>query len=61
MKILTIGQLVKKTHVNVETIRYYEQQGLIPEPPRSNSNYRHYPQDSVARIKFIKRRNWDSL
>lgn len=35
MKILTIGNLAKKAHVNVETIRYYEVRGLMPEPPRS--------------------------
>lgn len=53
MKNFTIGQLAKKTHVNVETIRYYERRGLMPEPPRSESGYRHYSQDSVARIQFI--------
>lgn len=50
---LTIGQLAKKAHVNIETIRYYERRGLIPEPPRSESGYRHYSQDSVIRIQFI--------
>jgi MerR family copper efflux transcriptional regulator len=55
MKILTSGQLAKKAHVNVETIRYYERRGLMPEPHRSESGYRHYSQDSIARIQFIKR------
>lgn len=55
MKILTIGQLGKKAQVNVETIRYYERRGLMPEPPRSESGYRHYTEDSIARIQFIKR------
>ena len=53
MKTLTIGRLAKKVNVNVETIRYYERRGLMPEPPRSESGYRHYPQESVARIRFI--------
>jgi MerR family mercuric resistance operon transcriptional regulator len=53
MKTLTIGRLAKKVNVNIETIRYYERRGLIPEPPRSESGYRHYSQDSVARIRFI--------
>jgi Hg(II)-responsive transcriptional regulator len=53
MKTLTIGRLAKKVNVNIETIRYYERRGLMPEPPRSESGYRHYPQDSVARIRFI--------
>lgn len=53
METLTIGRLAKKVNVNVETIRYYERRGLMPEPTRSESNYRHYTQDSVARIRFI--------
>lgn len=54
MKTLMIGQLAKKAEVNVETIRYYERRGLIPEPPRRESGYRQYSQDAVARIQFIK-------
>lgn len=52
---MTIGQLAKKAQVNVETVRYYERRGLIPEPPRRESGYRQYSQDVVARIQFIKR------
>lgn len=52
---LTIGQLAKKARVNIETVRYYERRGLIPEPPRSEAGYRKYPQSDVARILFIKR------
>lgn len=55
MKSLTIGQLAKEAKVNVETVRYYERRGLMPEPPRRESGYRQYPQGSVARIRFIKR------
>jgi MerR family mercuric resistance operon transcriptional regulator len=55
MEHLTTGQLAKKAQVNVETIRYYERRGLLPEPPRRASGYRQYTQDSVARIQFIKR------
>jgi MerR family mercuric resistance operon transcriptional regulator len=33
MENLTIGKLAKRANVNLETIRYYERQGLIPEPP----------------------------
>ena len=54
MKNLTIGQLAKKTQLNVETIRYYERRGLVPEPPRSDSGYRQYSQNAVARLQFIK-------
>ena len=55
MRSLTIGQLAKEAQVNVETVRYYERRGLMPEPPRRESGYRQYPLDSVARIRFIKR------
>ena len=55
MEKLTIGQLAKRANVNLETIRYYERRGLIPEPPRSESGYRMYSRDAVARTEFIKR------
>jgi MerR family mercuric resistance operon transcriptional regulator len=55
MEKLTIGQLAKRAKVNLETIRYYERRGLIPEPPRSESGYRMYSSDAVARTEFIKR------
>ena len=55
MSVMTAGLLAKKANVRKETIRYYERRGLIPEPPRSESGYRQYSQDTVLRIKFIKR------
>ena len=55
MQTLRIGQLAKEASVNVETIRFYERKGLIPEPPRRESGYRQYTKNEVARIKFIKR------
>lgn len=54
MKKLTIGRLAKKMQINVETIRYYERKGLIPEPPRSESGYRLYSQEAILRIQFIR-------
>lgn len=51
---LTIGQVAKAAHVNVETLRYYERRGLVPKPPRSASLYRHYPDDTVLRVQFVK-------
>lgn len=55
MKGLSISQVAKEANVNIETIRYYERCGLIPEPPRSESGYRLFPLETVERIKFIKR------
>ena len=51
---LTIGRLAKQIGVNLETIRYYQRQGLIPEPPRLQSGYRVFPVESIERIRFIK-------
>ena len=52
---LTIGALAHAAEVGVETIRFYERKGLIPEPPRTRSGYRQYAGDSVDRVKFIRR------
>ena len=55
MEKLTIGQLAKKANVNLETIRYYERRGLLPEPPRNKSGHRQYSLEEVKRTEFIKR------
>lgn len=52
---MTSGELAKKAGVNTETLRYYERKGLIAEPPRTASGYRQYSEDTVVRIRFIKR------
>jgi len=52
---LTIGQVAKSAGVGVETIRFYERRGLIPEPPRRPSGYREYSEEAVTRIRFIRR------
>ena len=48
-----IGELSKLTGCNIETLRYYEREGLLPPPPRGNNGYRYYPRDSVSRVNFI--------
>ncbi len=55
MESLTIGQLAQRARVGVETIRFYEREGLISEPPRRPSGYRDYPLETVTRIVFIRR------
>jgi MerR family copper efflux transcriptional regulator len=55
MPSLTIGQLAKAGRVGVETIRFYEREGLIAEPPRLRSGYRQYPASAVRRVRFIRR------
>ena len=48
----TIGKLAKESGVTVETVRFYEQKGLIKQPS-SKSGYRKYPYDDIIKIKFI--------
>lgn len=52
---LTIGQVARRSEVNVETVRYYERRRLIAEPPRKDSGYRQYDPHAVQRIRFIRR------
>ncbi len=51
---LTIGKLATASHVNVETIRFYERKGILKQPKKVGA-FRHYPHHYIARIKFIKR------
>jgi len=51
----SIGQLAKAAETGVETIRFYERRGLMPEPPRASSGYRRYPLDAADRLRFIRR------
>lgn len=54
-KAFTIGALSRESGVNLETIRFYERSGLLPEPVRSASGYRHYQALDVRRLRFIRR------
>ncbi len=55
MATFTIGAVARRAGVGVETVRFYEREGLIPEPPRRPSGYRDYPPETVGRILFIRR------
>ncbi len=52
---LTIGKMAKIAGLGIETIRFYEREGLIAPPARTESNYRIYPKQDVVRLRFIKR------
>ncbi|MCU1248423.1 MAG: MerR family transcriptional regulator [Edaphobacter sp.] len=52
---LKIGDVAERGGVNLQTIRYYEREGLLPEPPRLASGYRMFPESAVRRVRFIKR------
>ena len=50
---MKISELAKATGLSTKTIRFYEAEGLIPDPPRTNSGYRAYAEPDVARLRFI--------
>lgn len=51
---LKVGEVAQRGGVNLQTIRYYEREGLLPAPPRLPSGYRLFPENAVARVRFIK-------
>ncbi|MBW1646425.1 MAG: heavy metal-responsive transcriptional regulator [Deltaproteobacteria bacterium] len=55
MNLLTIGKLAAAAGVSTDTVRFYERSGLLPPPARTEANYRLYPQQTVKRLKFIRR------
>jgi DNA-binding transcriptional MerR regulator len=50
----TIGDLARATGTKVPTIRYYENAGLLPKPPRTSGNHRLYTEDDLHRLEFIR-------
>ena len=55
MSNLTIGKIAKASGLSIETIRYYEREGILPEPGRTEAGYRIYPESSIARLRFVRR------
>lgn len=51
---MKIGQLAKATRTQVETIRFYEREGLLSEDARTDGNYRLYADSHVGRLSFIR-------
>lgn len=51
---LTIGGLAERAGCNVQTIRYYEQTGLMPAPARTSGNQRRYSEEHARRLAFIR-------
>lgn len=54
-KAFTIGALARAAGVHIETIRYYQRRGLLPQPPKPPGGFRSYPTDTLQRLRFIKR------
>jgi MerR family transcriptional regulator, copper efflux regulator len=55
MKAMRIGEVSKRAKVGIETIRYYEREGLLNEPERRPSGFRQYDECVIARLQFIRR------
>jgi MerR family mercuric resistance operon transcriptional regulator len=53
--LLTIGRVAAKTGINIETIRFYEKQALLPAPRRTQGGHRLYTPEMVERLVFIRR------
>lgn len=51
---MKIGELAKIANCSVETIRYYEKEGLMLAPDRQDNNYRSYNQDHLQRLRFVR-------
>ncbi len=54
MAFVKIGNLARQAGVSVQTVRFYERQGLLPEPPRRESGYRIYGAEDLHRLRFIR-------
>ncbi|MGA8660093.1 MAG: heavy metal-responsive transcriptional regulator [Chthoniobacterales bacterium] len=52
---LSIGKVARRAGIGVETIRFYEREGLLAAPVRKDSGYRLYPERVIGRIRFIRR------
>ena len=52
---MRIGHLAGKAGVAVDTVRYYERQGLLPPPARRPSGYRDYGDDELQQLRFVRR------
>lgn len=55
MQTLTIGKAAKQASVGIDTVRFYEREGLLPEAQRTVGGYRLYSPDVVDRLRFIRR------
>lgn len=54
-RLMKIGELSALSGLSIDTIRFYEKQGLIPPPRRTDTNYRMYDADSPRRLIFIRK------
>jgi MerR family transcriptional regulator, copper efflux regulator len=55
MQTMKIGEVAKRSGVGIETVRYYEREGLLKQPARRPSGYRQYDESTLKRLEFICR------
>jgi MerR family copper efflux transcriptional regulator len=55
MTVMGIGELARRANVGIETVRFYEREGLLAQPDRKASGYRQYGEDTVLVLRFIRR------
>ena len=53
-KLLRSGELASRAGVSADTLRYYEQRGVLSPPPRSSNGYRCYPAESLERVQLVR-------
>jgi DNA-binding transcriptional MerR regulator len=51
---MRIGEVAKQSGMTVEAVRFYERQGLLPKPPRTEAGYRLYADADLRRLQFIR-------
>ncbi|MEU4041158.1 heavy metal-responsive transcriptional regulator [Streptomyces antibioticus] len=51
---MRIGELATKAGLSTKTIRFYEESGLLPAPPRTSGGYRDYPAQATTRLSFVR-------
>jgi Hg(II)-responsive transcriptional regulator len=54
MTAMKIGEVARRSNLGIETIRYYEREGLLLKPERRPSGYRQYDESTVERLKYIR-------
>ena len=54
MASLTIGKVARGAGLAIDTVRYYEREGLLAKPARTSCGYRQYSADAVTRLRFIR-------
>lgn len=52
---MKIGELARRVGIPIDTVRYYERNGLLPPPPRRASGYREYDEHDIPRLRFVLR------